>query len=68
MLVMGDEVRRTQSGDSNAYCQDNAVSWFDWHLLEKHAGVHRFVSLLNARRLLPDAKHEHQRLSLNQMI
>ena len=68
MFVMGDEVRRTQSGNNNAYCHDNAVSWFDWRLLEKHADVHRFVSLLNARRLLRDVKHEHQRLSLNQMI
>jgi glycogen operon protein len=68
MFVMGDEVRRTQSGNNNAYCHDNAISWFDWHLLEKHADVHRFVSLLNARRLLRDIRHEHQRLSLNQMI
>ena len=68
MFVMGDEVRRTQLGNNNAYCQDNAISWFDWRLIEKHADVHRFVSLLNARRLLRDVKHEHQRLSLNQMI
>jgi isoamylase len=68
MLAMGDEVRRTQSGNNNAYCQDNAVSWFDWRLLEKHADLYRFVSLLNARRLLRDVNHEHQRLSLNQMI
>jgi isoamylase len=68
MFVMGDEVRRTQSGNNNAYCQDNAVSWFDWRLLEKHADVHRFVSLLNARRLLRDVEHEHQRLSLNQLM
>ena len=68
MFVMGDEVRRTQSGNNNAYCHDDAVSWFDWGLLEKHADVHRFVSLLNARRLLRDIRHEHQRLSLNQMI
>jgi isoamylase len=68
MFVMGDEVRRTQSGNNNAYCQDNVVSWFDWSLLEKHADLHRFVSLLNARRLLRDVQHEHQRLSLNQII
>ena len=45
MILMGDEVRRTQFGNNNAYCQDNETSWFDWTLLEKHADVHRFVSL-----------------------
>ena len=33
MIVMGDEVRRTQGGNNNAYCQDNETSWFDWTLL-----------------------------------
>ena len=46
MILMGDEVRRTQRGNNNAYCQDNEISWFDWTLVEKHADVHRFVSLL----------------------
>lgn len=43
MLLMGDEVRRTQRGNNNAYSQDNEVSWFDWHNLEQHAEVLRFV-------------------------
>jgi isoamylase len=30
MILMGDEVRRTQHGNNNAYCQDNEISWFDW--------------------------------------
>jgi glycogen operon protein len=46
MLLMGDEVRRTQRGNNNAYCQDNEVSWFDWQLLERHQDIHRFVELL----------------------
>jgi isoamylase len=33
MIVMGDEVRRTQRGNNNAYCQDNETSWFDWSLI-----------------------------------
>ena len=32
MILMGDEVRRTQRGNNNAYCQDNETSWFDWTL------------------------------------
>jgi isoamylase len=68
MILMGDEVRRTQLGNNNAYCQDNETSWFDWTLLARHADVHRFVTLLNARRLLRDVEHERQRVSLNQLI
>ena len=68
MILMGDEVRRTQRGNNNAYCQDNETSWFDWTLLAKHADVHRFVTLLNARRLMRDVEHERQRMSLNQLI
>jgi glycogen operon protein len=46
MLLMGDEVRRTQFGNNNAYCQDNELSWFDWSLLERNAGLLRFVQHL----------------------
>src|SRR5207247_667958 len=52
MLLMGDEVRRSQRGNNNAYCQDNETSWFDWKAVEKQAGLHRFVRLLLARRAL----------------
>ena len=68
MILMGDEVRRTQGGNNNAYCQDNEASWFDWTLVATHADVHRFVTLLNARRLLRDVEHERQRVSLAEMI
>jgi glycogen operon protein len=68
MILMGDEVRRTQWGNNNAYCQDNETSWLDWSLLEKYPDVHRFVKLLTARRLLRDVEHEHNRASLEQML
>ena len=68
MIVMGDEVRRTQHGNNNAYCQDNETSWFDWTLLARHADVHRFVKLLIARRLMRDVEHERRRMSLNQLL
>jgi isoamylase len=51
MLQMGDEMRRSQRGNNNAYCQDNQVSWLDWSLLERHRGLHRFVRTLIADRL-----------------
>jgi isoamylase len=68
MILMGDEVRRTQHGNNNAYSHDNETNWFDWTLVEKHADVHRFVTLLNARRLRRGVEHERRRLSLNQLI
>jgi isoamylase len=68
MILMGDEVRHTQRGNNNAYCQDNEMSWFDWTRIQKHADVHRFLTLLIARRRLRDVEHERQRLSLNQML
>ena len=51
MINMGDEVRRTQLGNNNAYCLDNEENWFDWTLPAKHADVLRFTQLLIARRL-----------------
>jgi isoamylase len=36
MLLGGDEFRRTQGGNNNAYCQDNETSWVDWTKLERH--------------------------------
>jgi isoamylase len=53
MLLMGDEVRRTQLGNNNAYCQDSELSWFDWSAPERHADLLRFTRLLTrARRRL----------------
>ena len=68
MILMGDEVRLTQGGNNNAYCQDNEISWFDWTRVEKHADVHRFLKLLIARRLLRDVEHEQQRTSLTDFL
>jgi glycogen operon protein len=48
LLLMGDEIRRTQLGNNNAYCQDNALSWFDWSGIERHGDLLRFVRELIA--------------------
>ena len=68
MIVMGDEVRRTQRGNNNAYCQDNPISWFDWSSMEKHADLYRFVRLLIQRRVLRETVPELQHESINQLI
>jgi pullulanase/glycogen debranching enzyme len=42
VLVLGDELGRTQGGNNNAYCQDNEISWFDWSAADPGAdGLHR---------------------------
>ncbi|MEI6240808.1 MAG: glycogen debranching enzyme, partial [Planctomycetia bacterium] len=51
MVLMGDECRRTQQGNNNAYCQDNDLSWFDWTLVDAHADLVRFVRELIRFRL-----------------
>ena len=43
MLLMGDEVLRSQGGNNNAYCQNNETSWFDWNQLDQQKDFLRFV-------------------------
>jgi len=50
MILCGDECRRTQRGNNNAYCQDNGISWFNWQLTRKHRDLRRFVEALVAFR------------------
>jgi glycogen operon protein len=68
MVLMGDEVRRSQRGNNNAYCQDNEISWFDWSLLERHSDVQRFLTLLLARRLRRDVSYEERRFTLTDRL
>ena len=59
MLLGGDEFRRTQCGNNNAYCQDNEVSWFDWSLLDKHKEIQRFTrGMIAFRRAHPVLRRE----------
>ena len=50
MILAGDEVLRSQGGNNNAYCQDNALSWFDWTLTEANRDMLRFTRELIALR------------------
>ena len=53
MLLGGDEIGRTQSGNNNAYCQDNEISWFDWSLRDEN------LALLGFTRRLMDFRSRH---------
>ena len=57
MMLGGDEFRRTQGGNNNAYCQDNATSWYDWSALERHRDLYEFTRRMIALR------HAHPVLS-----
>lgn len=46
MILGGDEFRRTQLGNNNAYCHDSELSWYDWQLLKSNRDLHRFVRAL----------------------
>ncbi|MCA9217089.1 MAG: glycogen debranching protein GlgX [Planctomycetales bacterium] len=59
MILSGDECRRTQHGNNNAYCQDNEISWFDWSLVKQHEELLRFCrSLIHFRRSQPTLRRK----------
>jgi isoamylase len=60
MFVAGDEVRRTQQGNNNAYCQDNAISWFDWDLVRTHQQLFRFWKQMIGFRKRHPALHRQR--------
>ena len=63
MFLAGDEFANSQSGNNNAYCQDNEISWLDWNLLEKNRELFEFFKFMIdyrfrhpvIRKKLPDA-------------
>ena len=50
MLLGGDEFRRTQKGNNNAYCQNNEISWYNWKFLQEHEEIFRFTKEVIAFR------------------
>lgn len=59
MLQAGDEFGRSQRGNNNAYCQDNEISWVDWHLRATHHDLLHFVQLLaQLRRMHVEFRRE----------
>lgn len=50
MLLMGDEMGRTQHGNNNAYCQDTPLSWMDWAFIQKNFDIFEFFKACVAFR------------------
>jgi glycogen operon protein len=42
LIFMGDEFGNSQNGNNNPYCQDNAVTWLDWSMIDTHRELHDF--------------------------
>lgn len=60
MLYMGDEMRRTQLGNNNAYCHDTSLNWLDWSLLDRHENIFRFVQrCIEFRKAHPVLRNKH---------
>ena len=60
MLLAGDEMRRTQQGNNNAYCQDNEISWVDWSFLEKNRDLFRFTTeMIRFRKRHPSLRRKN---------
>lgn len=60
MLLAGDEFRRTQMGNNNAYCQDNEISWIDWTLYQQHEDIYEFCrNMIALRRNHPILRRDH---------
>src|SRR3954447_5447762 len=60
MLLAGDEIGRTQDGNNNAYCQDNAISWVDWSIADRHNHTFEFFQrVIRMRREHPVLRRRH---------
>ena len=68
MLLMGDEVRRTQRGNNNAYCINDHTTWFDWDLVLAHYDVRRFAKELIALRINRDLPIGRFEMTLQEML
>ncbi|WP_163778160.1 glycogen debranching protein GlgX [Myxococcus vastator] len=60
MLVAGDEMGRTQQGNNNAYCQDNALSWVDWELNDTQRALLDFTCALTKLRREQPVLHKRR--------
>ena len=70
MILMGDEIARSQQGNNNSYCQDNTDFWFNWDNINNNKELFRFTKALIAQRTTLEAVHlnKTKRASLHDII
>lgn len=61
MILMGDEILRSQRGNNNAYCQDNEISWMNWDLNERQRDMFNFTQAIIKRRTIRSRAEGHER-------
>lgn len=60
MILMGDEMGKTQRGNNNAYCQDNDLNWLDWSRMDANRDIYDFMKRMIAfRKENPSLKRKH---------
>ncbi len=62
MILAGDELRNSQGGNNNAWCQDNPTGWLDWDGLHRHASLHAYVRDMIAFRRRHPSLHRSRYL------
>ena len=61
MILVGDELGRSQGGNNNAYCQDNEISWIDWDLLKSNDEIYNyFKKIIEFRKAHPILRSKHR--------
>ncbi len=70
MILMGDEIARSQKGNNNGYCQNNEDVWFNWDDVEKNKELLNFTKTLIKRRILREGMHlfDTQRAMLDVLL
>lgn len=68
MLLAGDELGHTQSGNNNAYCQDNATTWINWNMTKTAVEIHDFVKkIIQFRKAFP-VLHQEKPLRMTDFL
>jgi glycogen operon protein len=69
MILMGDEMGRSQNGNNNTYCHDNELNWLNWDLLETNSDLFQFVkhciSFRKTHPVLRNSRHFWNRDYMN---
>lgn len=68
LISMGDEFGKTQKGNNNPYCQDNAIAWLDWSLLQKNREIFDFWKMLVELRKEHCILHPERQLTMNDTL
>lgn len=64
MILAGDELGNSQSGNNNAYCQDNAITWINWNMTKAATEIHDFVKKMILMRRSFSVLHQNRQIRM----